>query len=259
MNLSKINIASYINKFKIYASDNELNKRITEVLTLTQELVNEELFEYLDDAGAVEILNELNRYIKEGFLILNTSTNYHVNSEFKDNINLDFGIDNIIEHIETKNIGKKPPTTKPTYQSSEFKKAILNENTTENTQNTDITNILGKKKHIPELKNTATTKPTYINRIIAEKSRGEYRLNEQDKNIIIDINLPENKVYIYKELKQLFGKNIKTGLYRYGVNRFCRMLEDKYPDGYKKTEIKNVINRIFDFETIKKRNYEKIN
>lgn len=73
--------------------------------------------------------------------------------------------------------------------------------------------------------------------------RTSYTLSHNDQQTIKDLRLPESKVYIYKAIRSLFGKPIiAEKLAEYGINTFCRNLVKNYPDKYKMTEIKKVLD-----------------
>jgi len=87
-------------------------------------------------------------------------------------------------------------------------------------------------------KTSATTRPTYT-------------LAETDKQTLKGLELPLRKQYIYKEIRQNFGSPINTDkLQNFGVNRFARYLENTYPNGFKKTEIKTILNLVLNYDKI---------
>jgi len=80
-------------------------------------------------------------------------------------------------------------------------------------------------------------------------SRLTYKLDDSDRKVIADLELPKKKQYILQEIRGKFGKPIDQELLRmYGKNRFARGLERIYPNAYKISEIKSVITRITDYE-----------
>lgn len=94
-------------------------------------------------------------------------------------------------------------------------------------------------KNNTPLKNSSTVQTT----------RSAYVLTKKDRSDIQKLKLPERKVYIYKEVRKRFGApvNLKI-LYEYGLNRFARWLEKNYPDGFKRTTIKEVVNLILSYD-----------
>ncbi len=87
------------------------------------------------------------------------------------------------------------------------------------------------------IKKPATTKPTYT-------------ISENDRQILKELELPQNKQYIYTEVRRRFGRPVDRKILAvYGVNRFARSLETNYPNGYKKTEIKSILNLILNYDS----------
>ena len=225
-------------------------------------------FEYWDNSLKQELVNVINEFYDAGIFIIDTpkTPSRPTNSAQKKPEISNIDVDKLIEQNISPIIKQKTDNKEIKLNEHgvfENDKPNIHEKSKETARNTKPTYIIGNKSTglgkeiarklveqaentvISDIKNIANTKPTYKDSKLQAKP--DYIPTEQDKKTIQDIQLPENKLYIYYELKSLFGNRIKEGVYAYGINNFCRYMEKKYPAGYKKTEIKNVISRILDY------------
>jgi hypothetical protein len=86
---------------------------------------------------------------------------------------------------------------------------------------------------------------------LTQTIRTSYTLSEKDHKTIKELQLPESKIYIYKAIRSLFGKPIiHEKLAQYGINSFCRKLVNNYPEGYRMTEIKKVLDIVRAYDQI---------
>jgi hypothetical protein len=87
----------------------------------------------------------------------------------------------------------------------------------------------------------------------AQTTRSTYALTNFDRSDIKELDLPKDKIYIYKELRKRFGRPVDVKILEtYGINRFARMLENKYPGKFKRTTIKMLIATILEYDKLLK-------
>jgi hypothetical protein len=144
------------------------------------------------------------------------------------------------------------------------------ENITLNQLNSNNLDKLIKSDFFDEKKNPEileTHRPTYINSdfgcakppITDEQKKKDENLqtirptyiNKEDEFILKELDLPKNKTYIYQEIRKLLGRPIQTEqLEKFGVNKLARKIVAQYPEGFKKTEIKAVLNIVLTYDKL---------
>jgi len=91
--------------------------------------------------------------------------------------------------------------------------------------------------------------PEKKNDKIDEDIKPTYQLNQKDDRILKELDLPESKLYLYKEIRKQFGRPVKPEiLAQYGINRFARNMMSEYPHGFRITEIKNILNLVLTYD-----------
>ena len=65
-------------------------------------------------------------------------------------------------------------------------------------------------------------------------------------SIVDELKIPDSKLYILDEIREYYGTPANTG--NYPVNIFVKEVIEKYPDGFKRTEILSILNQVLNYE-----------
>lgn len=103
-----------------------------------------------------------------------------------------------------------------------------------------------KKEHL----SSPTIRTSDVNKIISTKKTYVFNdLNEDEQKLAMSINLPDDKIYIFKALRTEFGELItEKKLRAYGVNQFSRDLIMANPTKHRDTTIKAVIKSVLVYD-----------
>jgi hypothetical protein len=74
----------------------------------------------------------------------------------------------------------------------------------------------------------------------------DWQVIREKSNIIDELKIPSNKIYIYNEIRDYYGTPINTS--SYPINIFVKEIINKYPEGFKRTEILSILNQVLNFE-----------